>query len=229
MRGLDYYNLTVFEWVTDGLTVCGGGRYDPLVEMLGGRAAPACGFAIGVERVLELMRRAGEQIDDSQGDVYIVHQGDAAQLAAFQAAERLRDAGIDVVLHCGGGGFKAQFRRADASGAFLAVVLGEDELAAGEATLKWLRGERGAVGAGRQERVALATLPETVIDAITAGGEDRAGRGARGNDRTCASASCARALTATERGASGDGLRLGRAGTDRSPQGILGDATATSS
>jgi histidyl-tRNA synthetase len=172
VRGLDYYNLTVFEWVADGLTVCGGGRYDPLVEMLGGRAAPACGFALGVERVLELMRRAGEQIDDSQGDVYIVHQGDAAQLAAFQAAERLRDAGIDVVLHCGGGGFKAQFRRADASGAFLAVVLGEDELAAGEATLKWLRGERGAVGAGRQERVALATLPETVIDAITAGGED---------------------------------------------------------
>jgi len=172
VRGLDYYNLTVFEWVADGLTVCGGGRYDPLVEMLGGRAAPACGFALGVERVLELMRRAGEEIDDSAGDVYIVHQGDAAQLAAFQAAERLRDAGLDVVLHCGGGGFKAQFRRADASGAFLAVVLGEDELAAGEATLKWLRGERGAVGAGRQERVALATLPETVIDAITAGDED---------------------------------------------------------
>ncbi len=172
VRGLDYYNLTVFEWVADGLTVCGGGRYDPLVEMLGGRAAPACGFALGVERVLELMRRGGEAIDDSAGDVYIVHQGDAAQLAAFQAAERLRDAGIDVVLHCGGGGFKAQFRRADASGAFLAVVLGEDELAAGEATLKWLRGERGEVGAGRQERVALATLPETVIDAITAGDEE---------------------------------------------------------
>jgi histidyl-tRNA synthetase len=172
VRGLDYYNLTVFEWVADGLTVCGGGRYDPLIEMLGGRAAPACGFALGVERVLELMRRGGEAIDDSAGDVYIVHQGDAAQLAAFQAAERLRDAGIDVVLHCGGGGFKAQFRRADASGAFLAVVLGEDELAAGEATLKWLRGERGEVGAGRQERVALATLPETVIDAITAGGEE---------------------------------------------------------
>ncbi len=172
VRGLDYYNLTVFEWVADGLTVCGGGRYDPLVEMLGGRPAPACGFALGVERVLELMRRGGETIDDSAGDVYIVHQGDAAQIAAFQAAERLRDAGLDVVLHCGGGGFKAQFRRADASGAFVAVVLGEDELAAGEATLKWLRSEGGEAGAGRQERVALATLPEAVIDAITTGGED---------------------------------------------------------
>ena len=171
VRGLDYYNLTVFEWVAGGLTICGGGRYDPLVEMLGGKPAPACGFALGVERVLELMRRGGEALDESVADVYVVHQGDAAQLAAFQAAERLRDAGLDVLLHCGGGGFKAQFRRADASGAFVAVVLGEDELAAGEATLKWLRGERGEVGAGRQERVALATLTEAVFEAITAGDE----------------------------------------------------------
>jgi histidyl-tRNA synthetase len=171
VRGLDYYNLSVFEWVADGLTVCGGGRYDPLVEMLGGKSAPACGFALGVERVLELMRRGGDAVEDSACDVYVVHQGDAAQLAAFQAAERLRDAGLDVVLHCGGGGFKAQFRRADASGAFVAIVLGEDELAAGEATMKWLRGERGETGAGRQERVPLAGLTEAVIDAITAGEE----------------------------------------------------------
>jgi len=166
VRGLDYYNLTVFEWVADGLTICGGGRYDPLIEMLGGRAAPACGFALGIERVLELMRAAGELQDASSCDVYVVHQGDAAQLAALQAAERLRDAALDVVLHCGGGGFKAQFKRADASGAFLAVVLGDDEVAAGEATLKWLRGADGEVGAGRQARVPLSGLVESVIDAI---------------------------------------------------------------
>ena len=166
VRGLDYYNLTVFEWVAGGLTICGGGRYDPLIEMLGGRPAPACGFAIGVERVLELMRGTGEAAAGESCDVYVVHQGDETQIPALQAAERLRDAGLDVVLHCGGGGFKAQFRRADASGAFLAVVLGEDEVVAGEATLKWLRGEQGAVGAGRQQRVRLEGLQDAVIDAI---------------------------------------------------------------
>ncbi len=171
VRGLDYYNLTVFEWVADGLTVCGGGRYDPLIEMLGGRPAPACGFAIGVERVLELMRAAQAAAPPASCDVYVVHQGERAQTAAFQAAERLRDAGLDVVLHCGGGGFKAQFRRADASGAFFAVVLGDDEIAAGEATLKWLRGAEGEVAAGRQQRVALSALTEAVIDALTDGEE----------------------------------------------------------
>jgi len=172
VRGLDYYNLTVFEWVADGLTICGGGRYDPLIEMLGGKPAPSCGFALGVERVLDLMRRATAAQAQLGCDVYVVHQGEAVQAAAFQAAERLRDAGLDVVLHCGGGGFKAQFKRADASGAFLAVVLGEDELAAGEATLKWMRGAEGEVGAGRQRRVALDALTEAVIDAITDGEED---------------------------------------------------------
>ncbi len=166
VRGLDYYNLTVFEWVVDGLTICGGGRYDPLVEMLGAKPSRAGGFARGVERVLELMRKAGAPLDPAACDVYVVHQGDASQLAALQAAERLRDAALDVVLHCGGGGFKAQFKRADASGAFLALVFGEDELAAGEVTLKWLRGDDGAVGAGRQQRVAIDRLTEAVIDAI---------------------------------------------------------------
>jgi len=172
VRGLDYYNLTVFEWVADGLTICGGGRYDPLIEMLGGKPAPSCGFALGVERVLDLMRRATAAQAQLGCDVYVVHQGEAVQAAAFQAAERLRDAGLDVVLHCGGGGFRSQFKRADASGAFLAVVLGEDELAAGEATLKWMRGAEGEVGAGRQRRVALDALTEAVIDAITDGEED---------------------------------------------------------
>ena len=171
VRGLDYYNLTVFEWVADvggtALTVCGGGRYDPLVEMLGGKPAPACGFAIGVERVLELMRARGDAAAQPQCDVYVVHQGDETLDSALQAAERLRDAGLDVILHCGGGSFKSQFKRADTSGAQLAVIVGADELARGEVSVKWLRsGEAGA--AGPQQAVAIDRLAEVVVDAIVA-------------------------------------------------------------
>ncbi len=171
VRGLDYYNLTVFEWVADiggtPLTVCGGGRYDPLVEMLGGKPSPACGFAVGVERVLELMRAAGHGAAEPQCEVYVVHQGDETLEAALQAAERLRDAGLDVILHCGGGSFKAQFRRADASGARLAVIVGGDELARGEASVKWLRtGEAGA--GGPQRSVPLDRLAELVVETIVA-------------------------------------------------------------
>lgn len=166
VRGLDYYNLTVFEWVVDGLTICGGGRYDPLVEMLGGKPAPACGFAMGVERVLALMRAAQGEARGSHCDVYVVHQGQRAAEAAVQAAERLRDSGLDVVLHCGGGSFKAQFKRADASGAHVAVVLGDDEVERGEATVKWLRDTGGQAGEGRQERVAMADLAEAVIASL---------------------------------------------------------------
>ncbi len=171
VRGLDYYNLTVFEWVADvggaSLTVCGGGRYDPLVEMLGGKPAPACGFALGVERILEMMRARGEGDAAPQCEVYVVHQGDATLEPALQAAERLRDAGLDVILHAGGGSFKSQFRRADASGARLAVIVGGDELARGEVSVKWLRaGDAGA--AGSQQSVALARLAEWVVDGIAA-------------------------------------------------------------
>ena len=173
VRGLDYYNLTVFEWVVDGLTICGGGRYDPLIEMLGGKPAPACGFALGVERVLELMRKSLEGVVGAGCDAYVVHQGEAAEAAAFQAAERLRDAGLDVILHCGGGSFKSQFKRADASGAFVAVVLGEDEVARGEATVKWLRGDGGERGAGVQQRGALTELARTVVDAMVDGDDDQ--------------------------------------------------------
>ncbi|GAA4404313.1 histidine--tRNA ligase [Quisquiliibacterium transsilvanicum] len=163
VRGLDYYNLSVFEWVVDGLTICGGGRYDPLVEMLGGKPTPACGFALGVERVIELMRRAEPELAESLCDVYVVHQGAQAGVAALQAAERLRDSGLDVVMHCGGGSFKSQFRKADASGAFAAVVLGDDEVAAGEATVKWLRADDGAAGSGQQQRVPLERVAEVII------------------------------------------------------------------
>ncbi len=171
VRGLDYYNLTVFEWLADiggaPLTVCGGGRYDPLIEMLGGKPAPACGFAVGVERVLELMRAAGHGAAGAQCEVYVVHQGDETLEAAMQAAERLRDAGLDVILHCGGGSFKAQFRRADASGARLAVIVGGDELARGEASVKWLRADEAGAG-GPQRAVSLDRLAERVVEALVA-------------------------------------------------------------
>ncbi len=171
VRGLDYYNLTVFEWVAElggtALTVCGGGRYDPLIEMLGGRPTPACGFALGVERILELMREQSIAVDASQCDVYVVHSGDETLPAALAASESLRDAGLDVLMHCGGGSFKSQFRKADASGALFAVVIGPDELAKGEVGLKWLRDPAAATGSGRQESVAVDRLCERVVDAMT--------------------------------------------------------------
>jgi histidyl-tRNA synthetase len=175
VRGLDYYNRTVFEWVTDRLgaqgTVCGGGRYDPLVEMLGGKPAPSCGFAIGVERLLELMRESGEAAPSPACDVYVVHQGAAAQTVAFTVAEGLRSAGLDVVLHAGGGGFKAQFKRADASGAEFAVVIGEDEAASRTATVKSLRGGEAERGAARQDSVGLDALADYLVDALVATGD----------------------------------------------------------
>ncbi|HLT27258.1 MAG TPA: histidine--tRNA ligase [Zeimonas sp.] len=179
VRGLDYYNLSVFEWIADvggtPLTICGGGRYDPLIAMLGGKDAPACGFALGVERVLDLLREQEEGASAARCDVYVVHHGDATLEAALGAAERLRDAGLDVILHCGGGSFKSQFRRADASGAQFALILGVDELARDEASLKWLRAspaagdgaaDRAAAGAARQESVPLARVVDRVLDAI---------------------------------------------------------------
>jgi histidyl-tRNA synthetase len=160
VRGLDYYNLTVFEWVTDALgaqgTVCAGGRYDGLVGQLGGKSAPACGFAMGVERLLALWREQGNQHEVPQPDVYVVHQGERASGLGFRAAEALRDAGLKVHFHCGGGSFKSQMKKADASGAQLAVIVGDDEAAAGEVTLKHLRDE------APQRRVPLHELADAV-------------------------------------------------------------------
>jgi len=160
VRGLDYYNLTVFEWVTDRLgaqgTVCGGGRYDGLVELLGGRPAPAVGFAIGMERLLDLCGQARHAETGPECEVYVVHQGDEAQRKAAQLAESLRDAGLSVIVHAGAASFKSQFKRADASGARLAVILGADELAAGVAGVKTLRA--GDEAAGTQERVPFEAL-----------------------------------------------------------------------
>jgi histidyl-tRNA synthetase len=142
VRGLDYYNDTVFEWVTDRLgaqgAVCAGGRYDGLFAQLGGKPAPACGFAMGVERLLALVA-SEHQPAAAVPDVYLVHSGVDATRIAWRAAEQLRGAGLDVVLHCGGGNFKAQMKRADASGARFAVIIGDNEAAAGRVGLKPLR------------------------------------------------------------------------------------------
>ena len=143
VRGLDYYNLTVFEWVSGELgaqsAVCSGGRYDGLFEQLGGKATPGCGFGIGVERLLLLLESKANSLPKLEPDVWLVHQGDSADIAAPAVAEQLRDAGLKVVLHCGGGGFKAQMKKADASGARFAVIIGDNEAAAGQLTVKPLR------------------------------------------------------------------------------------------
>ena len=145
VRGLDYYSLTVFEWVTDQLgaqgTVCAGGRYDGLVAQLGGRAAPAVGFAMGIERLLAVMQAQGSLPEATRADAYMVLMGDEPQQTGLVLAEKLRDQlpGLRLLTHCGGGGFKAQFKRADRSGAKVALVLGEDELARQQISIKHLR------------------------------------------------------------------------------------------
>ncbi len=162
VRGLDYYNLTVFEWVTDRLgaqgTVCAGGRYDGLVNQLGGKPTPACGFAMGVERLIALIQEAGGAPASPAPDVYLVHQGENASRLAFRVAEGLRDQGLNVLLHCGGGSFKSQMKKADASGATFAVVIGDDEAATGEAQLKALREEGVA-----QRKLKVDDLAEAII------------------------------------------------------------------
>ena len=139
VRGLDYYNRTVFEWVTTKLgaqgTIAGGGRYDALVERLGGDATPACGFGIGLERVFLLMQEYGITADDAP-DVYLVNVGELAEQQAFAITETLRNAGLNVVLHAGGGSFKSQIKKADRSQARFALILGDDEVANQQVTLK---------------------------------------------------------------------------------------------
>ncbi len=168
VRGLDYYNLTVYEWLTDRLgaqgTVCAGGRYDGLVQQLGGKPAPACGFAMGVERLLALIRESGGEARAAAVDVYVVHQGLAASRLAARVAEGLRDRGLDVLFHCGGGSFKTQMKKADASGAAVAVIIGDDEANAGEVTLKPMRplGEQP----NEQTRVRVDDLADAIIGSI---------------------------------------------------------------
>jgi histidyl-tRNA synthetase len=156
VRGFDYYNRTVFEWITTRLgsqgTIAGGGRYDGLIEELGGKAAPACGFAMGVERIVLLMKEYQFAAPARPADAYVVYVGDGTAVQALRLAESLRDAGLIVLMHAGGGSIKTQMKKADASGARFAIIIGPEELAADEVSLKPLR------AAGAQVRVAPARV-----------------------------------------------------------------------
>jgi len=157
VRGLDYYNLTVFEWISPRLgaqgTVCGGGRYDGLFAQLGGKPTPATGFAMGNERLIALLHDAARKPPPLPPHAYLVHQGEGTLEYAFALAESLRSANLKIVLHAGGGGFKSQMKKADGSGALYALIVGEDELGAGEVSVKPLRAEQPQI---RVRREALA-------------------------------------------------------------------------
>lgn len=161
VRGLDYYNKTVFEWVTTALgaqgTVCGGGRYDGLVAQLGGHATEGVGFAIGLERLVLLVQEINQTIDVARAvDVYVVHTGEGTTAAAFRLAEIVRQAfpSLRVMLHTSGGNFKKQFKRADKSGAKLALVLGESEVAENNVVIKDLLGGSEQVTVSQEDLVA---------------------------------------------------------------------------
>ncbi len=143
-------------------TVCAGGRYDGLLEQVGGKPAPACGWAMGLERLLALVSDSGERLCP---DVYLVNQGEGAARSAFRVAEALREAGFSVTQHCGGGSFKSQMKKADASGAPVAVIVGDEEARAGEASIKALREERG------QFRVPQERLADAISDLLFGTGE----------------------------------------------------------
>jgi histidyl-tRNA synthetase len=161
VRGLDYYNLSVFEWITDKLgaqgTVCAGGRYDGLFEQIGGKPTPAVGYAAGMERLISLWQDAGRIPAAQPPAAYLIHQGEGAMEVAMLAAQALRSAGHAVVQHAGSGSFKSQMKKADGSGAMIAVIVGEDEVRAGELTLKHLRRDRPQQKIRRDDLVAAVT------------------------------------------------------------------------
>lgn len=160
VRGLDYYNRTVFEWTTDSLgaqgTICAGGRYDGLVEQLGGKATPGIGFALGIERLV-LMLTSLDKVQNvrPQVDAYVISLGDGIDIKATELAEQWRDAvpQTRIQTHCGGGNMKKQIKRADKSGAQVALILGEDELANQQVTVKYLRGQQ------EQQQMAFEQVP----------------------------------------------------------------------
>ena len=169
VRGLDYYNRTVFEWVTDSLgaqgTVCAGGRYDGLVEQLGGKATPAVGFAMGIERLVLLLTTLTEEGQDSSfADVYVTAMGEEAQSYAIEVAEHLRNTlpNKRIMMHCGGGNFKKQLKRADKTGARLALLLGNDEMQSREVGVKPLRDGQ------EQVTVSFDTLSDKVAEMLSA-------------------------------------------------------------
>ena len=160
VRGLDYYSKTVFEWVTDQLgaqgTICAGGRYDGLVEYLGGKPTPAFGFALGLERLLALLEAGNAEIPDCDPHVYLVLSGQQAVQRGMVFAEQLRTAlpGLRLQSNCGNGSFKSQFKRADRSGAGIALVMGDDEVTQGTVILKPLRSEAGQETVSQQDVAA---------------------------------------------------------------------------
>ncbi len=168
VRGLDYYSKTVFEWVTDQLgaqgTVCAGGRYDGLIEQLGGKPSPAIGFAMGIERLCLLLQETGQIPEDlnNNPDVYFVVAGDKAQLASVAVSEHIRTAlpTLKLMKHCGGGKFKRQFKKANDSGAEIALILGDDEAEQGLINVKWLRQER------EQQTIAVDDLADLLAEAF---------------------------------------------------------------
>jgi histidyl-tRNA synthetase len=165
VRGLDYYNDVVYEWTTTHLgaqgTVCAGGRYDGLIEQIGGKPAPACGFAMGVERLLALIAGANTVQAGTAPDVYLVHSGEQAVGFAWKVAEALRGQGVSVVFHCGGGSFKSQMKRADASGARFAVIVGDDEAARNLVALKPLREPKDQVQVSPDEAAGLIRVSQS--------------------------------------------------------------------
>ena len=158
VRGLDYYSRTVFEWITTELgaqgTVCAGGRYDGLVEQLGGKPTPAAGFALGMERLVELVQQQNPDAVNSPFDAYLIVLGDVAEQRGMQLAEELREQGVNIICHCGGGSMKSQMKKADKSQARYAVILGEDEISAGVASVKSLRESR------EQQQIAFNDLAD---------------------------------------------------------------------
>jgi histidyl-tRNA synthetase len=155
---MDYYNRTVFEWVTDHLgsqgTICGGGRYDGLIEQMGGKPAPAIGFGLGIERLLLLLEELGLHGPSQAPDAYCVVASDAAAAKAIAVVEALREKGVSVLVHSGGGSFKSQLKKADASGARYALIFGDDEIAQGVVTVKSLRDGSGSQASRPAEAAA---------------------------------------------------------------------------
>ncbi|MDA0237735.1 MAG: histidine--tRNA ligase [Proteobacteria bacterium] len=155
VRGLDYYNDVVYEWKTDFLgaqgTICAGGRYDILAEQIGGKPIPACGFALGVERVLATLESCSVLIPKITPDVYVVSADEKAQLYAWDVCRELRDNGLKVILHCGGGALKSQMKKADMSGANFAIIIGNSEMARKRISLKSLRGAKMAMADQQQD------------------------------------------------------------------------------
>ena len=168
VRGLDYYCKTVFEWVTEKLgaqgTVCGGGRYDGMIEQLGGKPTPAVGWAMGVERMILLLQEMQQEPAGlgQQADVYLAHMGDAATVRTMQLAEQLRTdiPGLRLLWHCGGGSLKNQMKKADRCGAKLVLIMGDDELAQGEIQIKPLQGQ------GEQQSIPLSKVSAHVAELI---------------------------------------------------------------